>query len=126
MTLVELDEISTGYIDGIEDLINFRITPGVAGLYIVSGQVAYENAIIDKLYRAQIYRNWGIGGSRRVAFNERYLEYAGGVQNIHCYGEVWLDEDDYVELYAYNFSGVDTVDVTLGEINTFLVCQRIR
>ena len=62
-TLVELDTISTNFADGIEDLINFRIKPLVSGLYLCFGQVAYENAVIDKLYRAEIFRNEGIGGS---------------------------------------------------------------
>lgn len=125
-TKVEIDTISASFVDGIEDVINYRITSGRAGLYLCFGQVAFENAVIDKLYRALIFRNFGIGGSRRVGIQENFLEYAGGIICVPVFGEVWLDTDDYVELYAYHFAGVNTVDLTAGEINTYLFAQWIR
>lgn len=126
ITQVEIDNVSTSFVDGIEDTVNYRITPRVAGYYLCFGQIGYESAVIDKLYRASIYRNRGIGGSRRIGENERVLTYAGGVINIPVFGEVWLDSNDYVELFAYHFAGVDTVDLTLGEVVTLLMAQRIR
>lgn len=130
-TKVLLDEISVDpldgqYQDGIEDLVNNRITPGVAGLYICFGQIAYESGVIDKLYRASLYRNWGVGGARRIGFHEYVLTYAGGIAIVPVFGHCWLDADDYIELIAYHFAGVDTVDITFGSINSFLYVQRIR
>lgn len=123
---VEGDPLDGQYQDGIEDVGNNRITPGVAGLYFCFGQIAFESCVVDKLYRAYIYRNWGIGGSRRIGFNENELIVATGIKVIPVSGHCWLDTDDYIELIAYHFAGVNTIDISFGSINTFLYVQRIR
>ena len=123
---IEGDALDGQYQDGIEDAVNNRITPGVAGLYICFAQITYIAAVIDKLYRASLYRNWGIGGSRIIGANEYVLTYASGVAVVSVHGHCWLDTDDFIELIAYHFAGVGTVDIDSGSISTFLYVQRIR
>lgn len=118
-TLIEFDQIRTGFNDGIEDTANHRITPGKAGFYSIAGAVNFFNTVADKKYRSLIY----ISGSD-VAANMKHTSIAEAVDLPVSIATIYLSAVDYVELYAYHLAGVDTVDVNCSD--TFLCVQRVR
>lgn len=120
-TYVLFDAITTGFTDGIEDVDTDKITPGVAGLYLVQGQVSFINCVADKRYQAGIYVS---NGSHHV-----YKDSGNGSStqiDVDVAGMLWLDADDYVKLTATSYSGDNTVDISGAESNTFLELVRLR
>jgi hypothetical protein len=121
MTLVELDTISAGFTDGIEDIANHRITPGVAGFYDVKGQVYFKDVVADTRYIASIRVN-GVTTLFSACHQASIVGYLSAACSGHCY----LAATDYVELMAQSLSGNNTVDILSAEFRTFLSVQRIR
>jgi len=105
--------------DGIEDIVNHRITPGVAGVYTVSGCVKFQNCVANKKYRITIKRS-GIA----LRYEESHSALADNL-TVPCFiPNIHLSKIHFLELYATSFSGGNTVDV--GTLYTFLAVQRVR
>ena len=123
-TKVLLDVVPAVYTDGIENIVNHRITPGRAGFYSIVGQVEFTNSIIaNKYYAAYIYVN----GTRLVRHNAH--SGIGNVLSVLCsLPNHYLTAEDYIELWAMSGSGDDTVDISGGGSfdDTFLSVQRVR
>lgn len=120
-TVVELNSLTAGFTDGIEDPTNHRITPGVAGFYDVKGQMWFMNVIADKRYLVKILKNAAtnvVTGCLQASIAE-YLCVA-------CAAHVYLSATDYLELMAQSRAGVDTVDILAGVEFTHLSVQRVR
>ena len=120
-TLVGLDAISAGFTDGIEDVVTRRITPGVAGFYIVTGQVCFDDVVADRLYEVGLK----INGATFIAVAMLHAAIADYL-SVNCTDLLYLSATDYVELMARHVAGVDTVDIWRGTYNTFLCVQRVR
>ena len=92
-------EIDTEVVDsdGKFDVSNYRFTPGVAGYYIIGGYFRYDSATDDAYATIYIYKN-GSGYYKDV---EGKFE----VLTKHINQVVYLDTDDYVELYAQQYQG---------------------
>jgi len=121
ITLVELETIAAGFADGIEDTANHKITPGVAGFYLLTGRVTFVNVVADRGYDANIR----INGATYACFNYNWC--GGGTRfSLPLAALVKLTATDYLELMARSVAGVDTVDVSGGLHNTFLSIQRVR
>lgn len=120
-TKVLLDTISSGFADAIEDTVNHRITPGVAGYYRIKGQVCFLNTVADKDYQAELK----LDGSINQAIDIDHASLGKTIM-VACSTLVYLSASSYVELWAMQASGVNTVDLSGLEHLTFLTVQRAR
>lgn len=120
-TIALLDAIGADFADGIEDTVNHKISPGVAGLYQIYGYGRFNQIVADKPYAIRLLLN----GSTYL--RERWLH--GAVVNylgLDAQIERWLSATDYVQLQVYHEAGVGTVDLYAGIHLTGLVVQRVR
>jgi len=120
MTVLELDTICTGFADAIEDTENNKITPGVAGLYLVIAQVEWYNTVIDKWYEVIILIN--SNDKARDAKQASISNKLGqGVSDL-----LYFSNTDYARLAVYNHDDDNSSDIALGQGRTFLKLTRIR
>lgn len=96
-----------------------RFTSTVASYYAVASQVTYTEIVADKLYECIVQKNGGTGLN--------YYTQSSLVQSLTAGGAdiVYLDVDDYLELWAAQHSGVNTVDIVGGTGVTFMAVMRI-
>jgi len=118
-TKVELDTVNGEWTDGIEDTGNHRILPGVAGRYLVIGQVMFTNVIAGKKYEANVQRS----GAQRITG----YKYSSLTENltIRISSVLILTAIQYLELWAVSNADVDTVDIKSGMSYTHLTVQRV-
>ena len=83
--------------DGKFDTSNYRFTPTVAGYYIIGGYFRLDSATDDAYATIYIYKN----GSAYYKDVEGKFE----VLTKHINQVVYLDTDDYVEMYAQQYQG---------------------
>jgi len=83
--------------DGKFDTSNYRFTPTVAGYYMIGGFFRLDSATDDPYATITIYKN----GAAYYKDVEGKFEVL--TKQIHQV--VYLDADDYVELYAYQYQG---------------------
>jgi len=120
-TLVLLDAMPASFTDGIEDRVNHKITPGVAGFYDVKGQAYLKDVVADKRYLLIIMLN--AATPRVVACSQAAMaEY----MSIAASALFYLSATDYLRLYVTSKAGADTVGIDAGERYTFLSIQRVR
>jgi len=105
----------------ITDLSNYKITPAVAGYYMVLGQVTYANVIAEKTYYAQIYKN----GTTATATRSQQNGAATTDVSVTVQDVVLLDDDDYIQLRGYVNCGAATVDINAGTADTYLILYRL-
>ncbi len=120
ITQVQLQNIHTGFEDGIEDTGNYRIFPGVAGLYIITAQVCFLQILADKKYEVLVRIS---GSTKANSYGQSSL--ASNLSVPTCCLR-WLSNSDYVELFVRSLQGDNDADVTGGEGKTFLFVQRFR
>ena len=119
VTRVNLNAVSADFTDGIENIINHRITPVVPGLYQISAQACFVNCVSNKDYEIFIRINGFTRYETLVPLNS-----AGDRISIACSFPYYLN-DDYVELFVRSMAGVDTVDLANFEQDTFLAVTRL-
>lgn len=119
-TLVALDKIVTGFTDAIENIGTHRITPGVAGLYLVSAAVEFNFVVADKAYRLAIYKS---DSSKLWVTNHSKTT---DMLSVNVTKLMYFNSTDYIELKAVSNAGVDTVDILDGERYTYMQVQRVR
>lgn len=88
--------------DGITDLVNNRITPTIAGYYIVTGQISMAAGVADTHRNLAIYKNGSLLSQGAALVDTNTSMNIGGVVT----DLVYLDGDDYVELWVYQTSGI--------------------
>ncbi len=115
---LDTDEFDSGT---ITDLSNNKITPAVAGQYLVMGQITYTNTIAEKTYYSQLYFN----GSAAKAIASAHTGAATTDVTIAVCDVIVFDSNDYVQLRGQVNAGVNTVDVNVGTTDTFLVLYRL-
>ena len=99
------------------DTTNSRFTAPVTGYYQVSAQVTWysSSAVADKRYMIKIYKN----GDTDLLMNTVHSSLASSLSNvISCL--IYLSANDYIELWANQGSGVDTVDIYGGSKLTYM------
>jgi len=102
--------------DTSDAFANSRFTVKEAGYYLVVGRVSYigVSVVANKVYNAGVYLNgvmcgWDVKQSSVVDLvSPSFLDI------------IYLDIDDYLELFAYHFAGVNTVDIYGRTDLTFL------
>lgn len=127
-TLVDLSFIMGDFIDGIEDVGNNWIKPLRAGFYLVIGQVTFTQVVADKRYQLQLLHREDVGFSTTYAQDN---QHSSNTENLTCriVDVIWLPMEepiDAFELWAAQFSGVNTVDIIGDALSTFLIVQRLR
>ena len=115
---LDTDDFDSGT---ITDTANYKITPGVAGRYLVIGQVTYSNVIADKLYYAQIYKN----GTAPVTTASLHSSAITSDMAVSVTDVVSLAADDYIQLRCNVDAGASTVDINIGTETTYLVLYRL-
>lgn len=105
----------------ITDTSNYKITPAVAGYYLVIGQVTFTNVIAEKTYAAQLYVN----GSTVKKIT--YMQNGAATTDVSApvTDVIYFDSDDYVQLRGYVNCGAATVDINTGTEDTNLVLYRL-
>ena len=95
-----------------------RFTPGVAGKYVLSGMIEYEQQDQDGATYLKIYKNGSsIVGGRW--FNTHPDGGGGGANTSHFISVVATsDTDDYFELYVYQNSGGRDIRTTFGSYSS--------
>ena len=91
-----------------------RFTPTVAGKYVLSGMIEYEQQDQDSATYLEIFKNGStIAGGRW--FNTHPDGGAGGANTSHYLSIVATsDTDDYFELYVYQNSGGRNITNSFG------------
>lgn len=115
---LDTDEFDSGT---ITDTANFKITPAVAGRYLVMGQVTYTNTIAEKTYYSQLYFN----GSAAKAIAVSHTGAATTDISVPICDVIVFDNNDYVQLRGQVNVGAATVDVNIGTTDTYLVLYRL-
>ncbi len=103
------------------DLIDKKFTAPVTGLYRIEGSVSLSSVVSAKSYGLAIYKN-GVS-------IKNFYQHSGLVSNISVpiADEIFLRQDDYIELYTYPGvgGGVNTVDVVTGTDATHLIIRLV-
>jgi hypothetical protein len=120
-TKIALDTIPVGYTDAIEDTVNNRITPGIAGYYCLVGQIEFKSVVVDKAYKVEIRLSGNI-----VSEFIAHASHAFPITALSCLPCHILTAVNYVELWATSYSGDNTVDIGSSVLETYLAVQRVR
>jgi len=103
------------------DTTAYKFTAPVTGLYHIIGSVSFSSLVIDKSYSVAVYKNGALltKGASQAVVNDSLI--------VKVSDEVFLNKDDYIELYAYPSvgSGIDTVDVVVTSSETYLVIRLV-
>ena len=121
-TRVLLDTIPPDFKDGIEDIVNHRITPGKAGLYLVNSRAYFDLAAADTVYKIEVRENGNV-----ISSDHQQCSIANGEVTCEINFLCHLAHDSYLELWATSVSGNDDVGLHGGPIQvTALSVQRVR
>ena len=83
---------------------NYRWTPGVAGKYVIYGQVGFDSMSDQKYVYMALYKNGSQLWTDGTALNQTSAASTLGAA-VRGTWSIDLDADDYVELYAYHNNG---------------------
>lgn len=122
---IQIDTIPAVFIDGIENVGTYRITPGVAGFYSVVGNIRFSNIINLKAYSANIFMD-GV----RIATNLMHASdpAVSSINSVCVLPCQYFSKTNFVTLVANCYAGANTVDIfsDLAAQATFLAVQRVR
>ena len=91
---------------------NYRWTPGVAGKYVIYGQVGFDSMSDHKYLYMALYKNGSQLWTDGTSLNQTSTSGTLGASTRGTWS-IDLDADDYVELYAYHNNG-NNRDATSG------------
>ena len=91
---------------------NYRWTPGVAGKYVIYGQVGFDSMSDQKYLYMALYKNGSQLWTDGTALNQTSAASTLGAA-VRGTWSIDLDADDYVELYGYQNNG-DSRNSTAG------------
>ena len=83
---------------------NYRWTPGVAGKYVIYGQVGFDSMSDQKYLYMALYKNGSQLWTDGTSLNQTSTSGTLGAATRGTWS-IELDADDYVELYAYHNNG---------------------
>ncbi len=122
VTVVPFNTIPAEYTDGIEDVVNHRITPGVAGFYNIVGRVKFLDCVLGRSYTSAIRLN----GAGYLNFDYKEATAFTTVTTICCVPNQYLSNTDFIELVAVSNAGANTVDIDSEPWFSYLALQRVR
>lgn len=126
--LVPMDEIGPDFTDGIEDVVNFNIKPGVLGWYLVIGKVCWESAEADIRYDLSLTLNPG-GVHRLFDSQVSCTSGLGTGGHFHCKVVDVIkitNVNQYFELNVVNNDLTHHSTIINGLDYTFMTVQRVR
>ena len=100
---------------------NYKFTAPVAGYYLIMGKIGYlyTSVVADKIYGAVIRINNIDKGQHIVS------AAVASFLDVTTFNLLYLNVNDYVELFAYHEAGVNTIDIAGGVIETFLCVSAV-
>jgi hypothetical protein len=103
------------------DLVNYKFVAPVTGLYSIKACISATNVVITKRYLLAVYKN-GVAmffGSLGVVDSNVYP--------FNAMDEIFLQKDDYLELYFYPNvgAGTNTTAVYGGKPYTYITIRLI-
>lgn len=119
------DTISAGFTDGIEDIVNHRILPGVAGFYSVFASLELEGLIDQKMYNIHLTKN----GFLQAHVHHVSPMTGGGTANhltLHVSSVIYMTAISYFEVGLYHNDATHNVDVLGETTGSYLAVQRVR
>jgi len=119
-TKVNLNSVTYDLGGNFDTSSNYRFDAPVSGLYQVLGKIDLINTIANKNYAVSIYVN---GSS--VVHAHTNIGAATDEVDVEVNDLIFLNKDDYVELYAQSNAGVNTVDIDSDSEHTFLVVRLV-
>lgn len=104
-TKVEFDSVDFDTGDNYDNETNFRYTVPSAGMYFISADLHWIDVVASKRFATEIRKN-----GARYKFESYNSSFADAVTS-HADAVMSLAADDYIEIFAYHDSGVDTPDL---------------
>ena len=92
-------------------ITNYRFTAKKKGYYLISASLRYSASVANKFFMVNIYKN-GSSYSRDVEQTAFADELSPNVVDI-----IFLDIDDYIEIYAYHNAGTNQNIYFMGHNN---------
>ena len=118
-TKVLLNAVQYDHDNAFDIVTNHRYIVPKNGYYLCIGQVYYTVTVADKIAGSYIYKNGSYVIQSR--FHTASTAY---ITPIVC-GELYLEKDDYIELYVLHTFGVEK-DIDYYWDRTFLVIRQTR
>ena len=84
---------------------NHRYTVPISGYYLITSSVCFTSVVAAKRYGMAIYKNGAY-----LSENDGHASVADTF-SLEITDIVYLEKDDYIELYALSIAGVNTVDI---------------
>jgi hypothetical protein len=121
-TRVALNTIHALFVDGIENIATYRITPGRAGFYQVNAQATFVNLIANKAYKIEVRLN----SMTPIISTIKHASFVS-VLDVNCSCVVYLTAAQWLDLWVCHDAGVNTIDIAgTDQWITFLNVQRVR
>lgn len=126
--ILQLNKIGANFSDGIEDTVNYRILPGVAGWYLFTASIIWESGQANTKYDLIVTKS-GINCGN----NEQVCVLTGGT-GAHFTEKItdviYLTAVNWLDLRCANYHGSINATALYGgspsaEFHTFLTVQRI-
>ena len=102
-TKITLDTETFDNNDKFDSTTNYRYTPGEDGYYLITGSLKIDTANDGQRINADIYKNGAAVADMEITAG------AAAHTGITISDVVWLDENDYVELYGLSGATKNTV-----------------
>jgi len=126
-TLVLLDTVDPLFTDGIEDVVNHKITPGVAGWYYYSASVCWETVLDQKRYDMMVLRNAGDICIGRDSYTNSGSGLGTAGQGFNKVSDIiYLTAIQFLELWVNHEDLTNNPDIIGGITRAFLTVQRVR
>ena len=106
--------LNTESYDVGSDFADYKFTVPVTGYYLITARIVFTTVTADKSYTAAIYKNGALASSSSIIAAAAVTTYVD-VSDV-----LYLTAADYIELYSYQDSGGDLVDIFWGSAYTFM------
>ena len=94
-------------------------TPGVAGWYFSNVKIRHTLSVDSKAQDVQLWKNGSVYNQAGEPQNYSYKGSTRGSADVWHTGMVFLDADDYVEVYSWQNTGADST--VTGNFNSWQV-----
>jgi len=101
--------------DNFDAVTNHRFIAPVTGYYSVKAAIKYTSVVADKRYEIFIKKN----DTDWVAENRGQAAIAQDLSVVVA-KDIYLEKNNFIELYARHWAGVNTVDIVGVEGSTFM------
>jgi len=126
-TRVALNAIDADFTDGIEDVVNHWILPGVDGLYQFNASLFWDTTLDDNHYDLSVHSGrTGSENIRAKAIVTGCTNIGGLEVSVNISGLVWMDNLDHIFILGHHLDGTNNPDFVSTSPKTFLSLHRVR